>query len=111
MKFKEIWENEFIGWKKLEVSWLLIACAVIVGLSIYWQDSLMGIISATTGVACVVCTGKAGGKRNINYIITLAYKTVYHVFNKSHRRKRGFGENLINRKRLVKILVFQIYAV
>lgn len=53
-----IFKNEFVGWKKLEVAWLLIACSVITGLSIYWGDTLMGIISATTGVACVVCTGK-----------------------------------------------------
>ena len=46
------------GWEKWEVAWLLAACTVIAVLSICWQDTVMGIISATTGVACVVCTGK-----------------------------------------------------
>lgn len=55
---KELLKNELSGWKKLEITWLLAACIIIAGLSIYWGDTLMGIISATTGVACVVCTGK-----------------------------------------------------
>ena len=55
---KEIIKNEFKGWKVTEVSWLVIACTIITALSIYWKDSVMGIISATTGVACVVLTGK-----------------------------------------------------
>ena len=58
MTFKKFIKNEIEGWKKLEVTWLLIACAVIVGLSIYWDDTVMGIISSTTGVVCVVCTGR-----------------------------------------------------
>ena len=53
MTFKKFIKNEIEGWKKLEVTWLLIACAVIVGLSIYWDDTVMGIISSTTGVVCV----------------------------------------------------------
>lgn len=55
---KNILKNEVSGWKKWEAAWLVVACVVIAGLSVYWQDTLMGIISATTGVACVVCTGK-----------------------------------------------------
>lgn len=58
MKIKQLLKNELIGWNKLEVTWLLVACIVIAGLSIYWGDTIMGIISATTGVACVICTGK-----------------------------------------------------
>ena len=53
MTFKKFIKNEIEGWKKLEVTWLLIACAVIVGLSIYWDDTVMGIISSTTG-GCTV---------------------------------------------------------
>ena len=40
MTFKKFIKNEIEGWKKLEVTWLLIACAVIVGLSIYWMIRL-----------------------------------------------------------------------
>ena len=47
---KEIMKNELKGWKYWEIAWLLIACVIITGLSIYWKDTPMGIISATTGV-------------------------------------------------------------
>ena len=76
MTFKKFIKNEIEGWKKLEVTWLLIACAVIVGLSIYWDDTVMGIISSTTGVVCVVCTGK--GKLSA-YIFGLVNTVLYAV--------------------------------
>ena len=38
---KQLLKQELSGWKKWEVAWLLIACAIITGLSIYWGDSLM----------------------------------------------------------------------
>ena len=90
MNFKEIVKNEFTGWKKLEVAWLLIACTVITGLSIYWQDTLMGIISATTGVACVVCTGK--GKLSA-YVFGLVNCVLYAIISyKAHL----YGETMLN---------------
>ena len=71
-------KNELSGWKKWEVIWLLFACTVITGLSIYWGDSLMGIISATTGVACVVCTGK--GKLSA-YLFGLVNCVLYAIIS------------------------------
>jgi len=50
--------KELSGWKIWEVAWLLLATAVILGLSIYWQDTLIGICAALTGVWCVILTGK-----------------------------------------------------
>lgn len=46
------------NWKKSEILWLIVATIVILGLSLYWGDTSIGIISAITGVWCVVCTGK-----------------------------------------------------
>lgn len=90
MRIKEIIKEELAGWKKLEVAWLLIACAVITGLSIYWQDTLMGIISATTGVACVVCTGK--GKLSA-YVFGLVNCVLYAIISyKAHL----YGETMLN---------------
>lgn len=57
-KIKEYVKEEFLGWKSWEIVWLSIACITIFALSVYWKDTVMGVISATTGVACVVCTGK-----------------------------------------------------
>lgn len=46
------------NWKLSEIIWMLIATLTILGLSLYWGDNLIGIISAVTGVLCVICTGK-----------------------------------------------------
>ena len=61
-KMQKYVKSELTGWKKMEVAWLAIASAVILALSIYWKDSMMGIMSALTGVWCVILTGK--GKRS-----------------------------------------------
>ena len=81
---KEFFKNEITGWRKREVAWLTIGCLVIIGLSIYWGDSLMGIISSTTGVACVICTGKGklsayifGLINSVLYAIIAFYATYY----------------------------------
>ena len=58
MDMKALIKNEFKGWKFWEVAWLTLASVVITGLSIYWGDNLIGIISALTGVICVILTGK-----------------------------------------------------
>lgn len=90
MKIKQFIKEELTGWKKLEIVWLLIACAVITGLSIYWKDTLMGIISATTGVACVVCTGK--GKLSA-YVFGLVNSVLYAIISyKAHL----YGETMLN---------------
>ena len=57
-KIKTFCKQELTGWKIWEVAWMLSAIAIIIALSIYWQESFMGIVSATTGVACVILTGK-----------------------------------------------------
>ena len=71
-------QNEISGWKKWEVVWLITACAIIVALSIYWQDTWMGILSATTGAACVICTGK--GKLSA-YVFGLVNSVLYAIIS------------------------------
>lgn len=87
---KNFIKNELSGWKKWEVSWLLVACAIITGLSIYWQDTLMGIISSTTGVACVVCTGK--GKLSA-YLFGLVNSVLYAIISFNAHL---YGETMLN---------------
>ena len=87
---KNLIKNEFKGWKVFEISWLLIACIIICSLSIYWKDSIMGIISATTGVACVVCTGK--GKLSA-YLFGVINCVLYSIISyKAHL----YGETMLN---------------
>lgn len=83
-------KNEFTGWKRSEVIWLIAACGMITGLSLYWQDSMMGIISAVTGVACVVCTGK--GKLSA-YVFGLVNSALYALIS---WQARLYGETMLN---------------
>lgn len=85
-----MWKEELKGWKKWEVLWLAIACVVIMGLSVYWQDSVMGIISATTGVACVVCTGK--GKLSA-YVFGVVNTLLYAIIS---FQEKYYGEVMLN---------------
>ncbi len=87
---KKFIKEELTGWKKAEVIWLSVACAIIAALSIYWGDTIMGIISATTGVACVVCTGK--GKLSA-YVFGLVNSVLYAII--SYEAKL-YGETMLN---------------
>lgn len=87
---KKFIRNELAGWKISEVLWLAAACAIITGLSIYWGDSLMGIISAVTGVACVVCTGK--GKLSA-YVFGLVNCVLYAIIS---YKAALYGETMLN---------------
>lgn len=90
MNIKELLKNELKGWKLAEVLWLLAACLVILALSIYWQDTFMGIVSALTGVACVICTGK--GKLSA-YLFGLINCVLYAII--SYKAKL-YGETMLN---------------
>lgn len=87
---KRFIREEFAGWKRWEVFWLMIACGAIIALSIYWHDSLVGIISATTGVACVVFTGK--GKLSA-YIFGAVNVVLYAIIS---YKARYYGEVMLN---------------
>lgn len=82
--------KELTGWKCFEVIWLLLACGIITGLSLYWGDSPMGIISAVTGVACVVCTGK--GKLSA-YLFGLVNSALYALIS---YQASLYGETMLN---------------
>ncbi len=63
-KFREVFKNEVYGWRKAEVFWLAFTTIAITALSIIMGDTAIGIIASTTGVICVVLTGKALGSRH-----------------------------------------------
>lgn len=90
MKIKNLLKEELSGWKTMEVLWLLLACSIITGLSIYWKDTVMGIISATTGVACVVLTGK--GKLSA-YLFGLVNCVLYAIIS---YKAQLYGETMLN---------------
>lgn len=51
-------KNELTGWKKSDIVWLATATAIILGLSLYWKENIIGIPCSLTGVWCVILTGK-----------------------------------------------------
>ena len=76
--------------EKWEVIWLLLATAVILGLSIYWKDSMTGIWAALTGIWCVILTGK--GKLSsfwVGTVNTILYAVVAW-------QARYWGEVMLN---------------
>lgn len=81
---KQFIKNELSGWKAWEVTWLSLATIIITALSIYWGDTLMGIISSVTGVICVICTGKGKlsayifGFINCFLYAIIAYQATYY---------------------------------
>ena len=87
---KKLIKNEITGWKKWEIFWLLTAMLIIIGLSIYWEDTPMGVISSTTGIICVVCTGK--GKLSA-YFFGLINSVLYAIiaFEATY-----YGETMLN---------------
>lgn len=82
--------KELAGWKKAEIFWLICSCAIITGLSVYWGNSVMGIISSLTGVACVVCTGK--GKLSA-YLFGLINCVLYAIIS---YQAALYGETMLN---------------
>ena len=90
MRILDFIRKEISGWSRWELTWLIVACATIISLSLYWKDSLMGIISATSGVAAVVCMGK--GKR-ITYIFGLINVTLYAIISYG---SKFYGEVMLN---------------
>lgn len=87
---KKLLKNEISGWQPWEIAWMFCACSVIVGLSIYWGDTVMGIISATTGVACVVATGKG---KLMAYVFGLVNCVLYAIIS---YQAQLYGETILN---------------
>lgn len=73
-KLKRAIAGELAGWKPIEIAWLGVATAVILGLSLYWRDNWISLVAGLTGVWCVILTGK--GKRS-SFLIGLINTTLY----------------------------------
>lgn len=89
-KMERMVREELQGWKPWEIAWIVISSAVIVALSVYWKDTAMGIVSSTTGVICVVCTGK--GKLSA-YLFGLVNSVLYAIIA---FRATYYGETMLN---------------
>ena len=45
---------ELRGWKAIEVAWLGVATAVILGLSLRWRDDPLSLSTGLSGVWCAI---------------------------------------------------------
>ena len=76
--------NELKNWNKFDCLWMIIANVVIIGVSLYFHDTAIGIISSVTGTICVILTGMGRmsnfifGTINIVAYAIVAYKATYY---------------------------------
>lgn len=64
----------FKGWTKLDFIWLLISNLIIISLGVYNKDSALAIVSAVTGVTCVIFVSK---QMMANYFVGLINVVLY----------------------------------
>lgn len=90
MKIKSFIKNELLGWKIHEIIWIIISCILIISLSVYLNDNIIGIISSLTGIMYTICAGK--GKLSA-YIFGVVNCTLYAFIS----YKAGlYGETMLN---------------
>lgn len=84
IKMRRFIKYELSGWTKGEISWIVFSCLIIIGLSVYWGDTLMGMISSVTGVLYTLFAGKGklsayifGAVNSVLYAI-IAYHSTYY---------------------------------
>ena len=90
VEMSDLLKNEFVGWKKWEIAWLLIATISIAVISIILGDTYLGIVAAITGIACVICTGK--GKLSA-YVFGLVNVIAYAIIA---FESKYYGEVMLN---------------
>lgn len=83
-------KRQFKNWTTLDYAWLVIANAIILGLSLYWQDSVISIISAITGVTCVIFVSKG---MMANYIVGAINVALYAYLA---FKSRIYGDFMLN---------------
>ena len=67
-------KNQFKNWTKVDYAWLLIANLTILSLSLYWGDGIIPIVSALTGVTCVIFVSKG---MMLNYPVGIINVVLY----------------------------------
>lgn len=87
---KNFIKNELKNWKAAEVLWIVTASAIILSLSLYWKENIIGIVSSISGILCVILTGKGKLSSYIfGMINTILYS--YIAFNAKY-----YGEFMLN---------------
>lgn len=87
---RQFFKTELNNWKIPEIIWLCSSVFIIISLSIYWNDSIIGIIAAVSGVVYVILTGK--GKPS-GYIFGVVNVLLYAYISLG---ARYYGEVMLN---------------
>lgn len=80
----------FKNWKLYEVLWLVIATLSTLGLSLYWGDSLLAIVSSLTGIICVILVAK---RMSLNYWFGIVNVVSYAILS---YQASFYGEVMLN---------------
>ena len=83
-------KNYFSDWDLYEKAWLFIFTILIIGLSVYWKDKAIGIITSLTGIWCVILIAK-GKIANYYFGIINVLGYAYIAFGQHY-----FGEVMLN---------------
>lgn len=83
-------KNYFNDWTLFEKAWLGVFTLVILALSIYWQDTIMGITCSLTGIWCVVLVSKG---RISNYWVGIINVVLYAIIAYG---QKYYGEVMLN---------------
>ena len=83
-------KNYFNDWTSFEKAWLLISTLLILSLSLYWGDGIVGIVASLTGIWCVVLVAKGKiANYYVGIINIIAYAWVAYSW-------RFYGEVMLN---------------
>lgn len=83
-------KQSFKGMNKLDIIWLLIANIIILGLSLYWGDGPIAIISAMTGITCTVLISN---KLVANYYFGIINVALYAYLS---YQSKLYGDAMLN---------------
>lgn len=83
-------KDYFKNWTFFEKTWLLLSTLIILVLSLYWKDTIIGTIASLTGIWCVVLLAK-GKISNYYFGIINCITYAYVAYN-----YRYYGEVMLN---------------
>lgn len=83
-------KREFTGWKKWQIVWIVLANSIILGVSLYMGDTVIGIVASLTGVTCVILCGMG---RVSNYFFGTINVVLYAIVA---WKARYYGDVMLN---------------
>ena len=80
----------FKNWKLYEILWVTVATLSTLGLSLYWGDSPLAIVSSLTGILSVILVAK---RMSLNYLFGAINVSTYAILS---YQASFYGEVMLN---------------